>query len=73
MKDFYQEKNISYIEERYGTEEFVQVCGRRKLNDADASFWCGLVKSEHIQEIFKSVGLGYSLFGLLSWFCRMWR
>lgn len=56
MKDFYQEKNISYIEERYGTEEFVQVCGRRKLNDADASFWCGLVKSEHIQEIFKSVG-----------------
>ena len=48
---YYQEQNIEYIKNRLGTEQWIQVCGHRILNDSDAAFWCGLVDAEHIPMI----------------------
>ena len=52
---FYQTQNIEYIKNNYGKEQWVQVSGNRDMNGAKASFWCGLVKNDHINDVFRNL------------------
>lgn len=51
-----QSKNVDYIRDVLGKEQWVQASGHKDLNGADAGFWCGLVEVDHINEIFHNVG-----------------
>lgn len=51
-----QTKNVEYIKNTLGKEQWIQVCGHREMNGADAGFWCGLVSVDHIEEIYHDVG-----------------
>lgn len=51
-----QAKNEEYIKKVFGTEQWVQISGHKNLNGADAGFWCGLVRTDQIEELFQDVG-----------------
>lgn len=51
-----QTKNVEYIKNTLGKEQWIQVCGHRDMNGADAGFWCGLVSVDHIEDIYHDVG-----------------
>lgn len=51
-----QKKNINYINNTLGTEQWVQISGTKEVNDSEAGFWCGLVKIECIDELFHDHG-----------------
>lgn len=51
-----QIKNVEYITNTLGKEQWIQVCGHKDMNGADAGFWCGLVSVDHIEDIYHDVG-----------------
>lgn len=53
IKLYEQTDNISYINNRFGKEQWVRVSGHCEMGGADAAFWCGLVRIEHIDSIFR--------------------
>ncbi|QUA52735.1 hypothetical protein [Aristaeella lactis] len=48
---YYQEDNVEYIKNTLGTEQWIQIAGRRTINNSDAAFWCGLVDAEQVLAI----------------------
>ena len=50
---YYQVGNVEYIQNKLGTEQWIQVCGHRMINGADAGFWCGLVDEKRIPEVMR--------------------
>lgn len=53
-KQYYQCSNIDYIKNKYGAEPMIQVSGKKKINNSDASFWCGLLPLENVESSFES-------------------
>lgn len=53
-KQYYQYANIDYIKNKYGTEPMVQVSGKKKINNSEGSFWCGLLPLEIVDSSLKS-------------------
>ena len=51
-----QTKNVEYIERNLGKEQWIQVSGHKDMNGSDASFWCGLVSLNHIDDVYNDVG-----------------
>lgn len=51
-----QTKNVEYIKNSFGKEQWVQVSGHRDMNGANAGFWCGLVSLDHVNDIYSDVG-----------------
>jgi len=51
-----QTKNVEYIKKAFGREQWIQVCGHKEMNGADAGFWCGLVSVDHIEDVYHDVG-----------------
>ena len=47
-----QVKNIEYLRNKLGKEQWIQVTGHKDINGADAAFWCGLVSINQIDELF---------------------
>lgn len=52
-KNYYQIDNRKYLEEEYGRELWVQVCGSQVMNGAKAEFWCGLIDKGNIKCVFQ--------------------
>lgn len=50
-----QKKNVVYIKNTLGKDIWIQVCGHKDINGADAGFWCGLVAPEHLYELYNDV------------------
>lgn len=50
-----QKKNVVYIKNTLGKDIWIQVCGHKDINGADAGFWCGLVAPEHLCELYNDV------------------
>ncbi len=50
---FSQKENENYIQNTYGTEQWVPVYGHRDLNEADAGFFCGLINLENLNKVFR--------------------
>lgn len=51
-----QTRNIDFVSNTLGTELWTQVCGHKRLNHADAGFWCGLVSPDCIEELYVNTG-----------------
>ena len=49
-----QSKNVEYVKNTFGKEQWIQVSGNNVLNGADAEFWCGLVAVDHIEKALQS-------------------
>ena len=47
-----QKKNIGYITDTLGTEQWLQISGTKEMNNSEAGFWCGLVDKEYTDELF---------------------
>lgn len=54
MHDYYQLKNISYLKNDYGKEQWIQIAGNRIINNSEANFWCCLFSLEHLEKIRSS-------------------
>lgn len=54
MHDYYQSKNIEYIKNDFGKEQWIQVAGECKLNNANSNFWCCLFQIEHLKDIMSN-------------------
>lgn len=54
--EFYQEDNIKYLKNVYGTEAWTTVCGHKELNGADIGFWCGFIQKEYISRVLTDYG-----------------
>lgn len=50
-----QTQNIEYVKTKLGREPWIQVCGDRIMNDADAGFWCGFIDVNNIAVLFRDV------------------
>ena len=50
-----QTKNVEYIRNYLGKEQWLQVSGHKDINGADAVFWCGLVSLTHIEDVYHKV------------------
>lgn len=51
-----QTLNVEYVNTKLGREPWIQVSGHKKMNDADAGFWCGLVDIKNIDIVFRDIG-----------------
>lgn len=47
-----QSRNIDYISNSLGKEQWILVSGHKTMNDADAGFWCGFVDKNSIDIVF---------------------
>lgn len=52
---YYQTQNEKYIRDELGKEQWVQVSGRKEMNAADASFYCGLISLDKLDSVFRDV------------------
>ena len=50
-----QTKNVEYIRNYLGKEQWLQVSGHKDINGADVVFWCGLVSLTHIEDVYHKV------------------
>ncbi|MBR7071264.1 MAG: hypothetical protein IKI29_03785 [Clostridia bacterium] len=50
-----QTKNVEYIKNSLGKEQWIQVSGHKNMNGANAIFWCGLVSIEHIEDVYHNI------------------
>lgn len=59
MKDLYdsyfQVNNEEYIRNQLGSEQWVQVSGRKEMNSADAAFHCGLIGLDKLDSIYRDI------------------
>lgn len=56
-----QTKNVEYIKGSLGQEQWIQASGHKKMNGADAGFWCGMVSLDHIEDVYRDVSWDVSL------------
>lgn len=52
---YYQTANRKFVEEKLGTELWIQVGGSRELNGADATFWCALIDKNSVNNAFEKI------------------
>lgn len=50
-----QTKNEEYLKNSFGKEQWIQISGQKEMNGATASFWCGLVSLDHLEEAHRDI------------------
>lgn len=58
---YHQTKNIQYIKNTFGKENWIQVAGDRDLNGADAGFWAALIPMNNLESVYRDYGWDSSI------------
>lgn len=58
---YYQKKVRKYLEDEYGTSQWIQVSGHYMLHGADAGFWCGFIPKARIEEALQDYSWDISM------------
>ncbi|RKM63032.1 hypothetical protein D6856_02610 [Butyrivibrio sp. XB500-5] len=53
---YFQKENEKIVRNELGKGQWIQVSGKKIINHADATFWCGLVKVDKVDTVFRDVG-----------------